>query len=133
LDFVLKELENAKMINSRSYAMISTNDASKSIIKSGNKLPVHTGGASGNFAYIDVGVNIDCWSASASQNRLSLHISAESKHCLTDQSSTAPLIRQNRWDSIVIVPLGKPTVIFASDDPSSKHQMQLELTAVPIN
>jgi hypothetical protein len=32
----------------------------------------------------------------------------------------------------VIVPVKKPTVIFVSDDMSSKRQMQLELTATPI-
>jgi hypothetical protein len=32
----------------------------------------------------------------------------------------------------VIVPVGKPTVIFSSDDVASKGQMQLELTASPI-
>jgi hypothetical protein len=44
----------------------------------------------------------------------------------------APVIRQVKWNAPVIVPLGKPTVIFSSDDPSSKRQMQLELTARPI-
>jgi hypothetical protein len=44
-----------------------------------------------------------------------------------------PTIRQNRWVSTVAVPLKKPTVIFSSDDLTSKRQMQLELTATPIN
>ena len=30
------------------------------------------------------------------------------------------------------LPLGKPTVIFSSDDVASKGQMQLELTATPV-
>jgi hypothetical protein len=134
LDFVLKELENAKVINSRSYATtVATNDPSKSIIRAGNKVPVQTGGASGNLTYIDVGVNIDCWSARASQDRLALYVSAESSSAPTNQPSTAPMIRQNKWDSVVVVPFRKPTVVFTSDDPGSKHQIQLELTAVPIN
>ena len=45
---------------------------------------------------------------------------------------SAPMIRQNRWTSNVVVPLKKPTVIFSSDDLTTKHQMQLELTATPI-
>jgi hypothetical protein len=44
----------------------------------------------------------------------------------------APVIRQNRWSSNVVVPLKKPTLIFASDDATSKRQMQLELTAAPV-
>jgi hypothetical protein len=39
------------------------------------------------------------------------------------------LIRQTKWSSNVIVPIGKPTVIFSSDDATTKGQMQLELTA----
>jgi hypothetical protein len=42
------------------------------------------------------------------------------------------LLRQNRWRSDVLVPLRKPTVIFSSDDPTSTHKMQVELTATPI-
>jgi hypothetical protein len=30
------------------------------------------------------------------------------------------------------VPIRKPTVIFSSDDTTTKHQMQVELTATPI-
>jgi len=41
-------------------------------------------------------------------------------------------VRQNKWGSIVLVALRKPTVIFSSDDLTSKHQVQLELTATPI-
>ncbi len=43
-----------------------------------------------------------------------------------------PTIRQNRWTSVTIVPLKKPTLLFSSDDPMSKRQMQLELTVTPI-
>jgi hypothetical protein len=45
---------------------------------------------------------------------------------------TLPSIRSNSWSSVVIVPLKTPTLIFSSDDPASKRQMQLELTATPI-
>jgi len=44
-----------------------------------------------------------------------------------------PTIRQNRWSSSVVVPLSKPTVIFSSDDLTSKRQFQLELTATLIH
>ncbi len=50
----------------------------------------------------------------------------------TASAPTQPTVRQNKWDSTVIVPLKKPTVLFSSDDLTSKRQMQLELTATPI-
>jgi hypothetical protein len=43
-----------------------------------------------------------------------------------------PVVRQNKWNSGVIVPLKKPTVVFSSDDLTTKRQMQVELTATPI-
>jgi hypothetical protein len=43
-----------------------------------------------------------------------------------------PVVRQNQWQAGVIVPLKKPTVVFSSDDLTTKRQMQVELTATPI-
>jgi hypothetical protein len=59
-------------------------------------------------------------------------VAAEVSSAAETPDAPAPVIRQVKWNSPVIVPLGKPTVIFSSDDPSSKRQMQLELTARPI-
>jgi hypothetical protein len=50
----------------------------------------------------------------------------------SEAPNTPPIIRQNRWGSHVLVPLKKPTVIFSSDDLTTKRQMQLEVTATPI-
>jgi hypothetical protein len=43
-----------------------------------------------------------------------------------------PVTRQNQWRSAVVIPVKKPTVVFSSDDVSSKRQLQLELTATPV-
>ncbi|HSB15461.1 MAG TPA: hypothetical protein VLE22_13460, partial [Bryobacteraceae bacterium] len=65
---------------------------------------------------------------------LSLFVSADINSVPSDAAApmVAPTIRQNRWSSLTIVPLKKPTLIFSSDDPTTKRQMQLELTATPI-
>jgi hypothetical protein len=75
-------------------------------------------------------VNIDCRAAKEIQGDLALNVSAEISTATTAQKQ--PLIRQTKWSSNVILPLGKPTVIFSSDDVASKGQMQLELTATPV-
>jgi hypothetical protein len=88
-----------------------------------------------------VGVNIDCRSIKEAQRDLSLYVAAEisSLPSEPDQQPTtaattrmAPAVRQNRWSSWVIVPLKRPTLIFSSDDPTSKRQMQVDLTVAPI-
>jgi len=43
----------------------------------------------------------------------------------------AALLISAEWSSNVIVPIGKPTVIFSSDDVTTKGQMQLELSSSP--
>jgi hypothetical protein len=40
-----------------------------------------------------------------------------------------PVIRQNKWDSTVLIPIGKPTVVFSSDDLDDRGKLQVELTA----
>jgi hypothetical protein len=134
LDFVVKELESGKVINARSYSMtVSTAGTGASIIRSGNKVPISTGGAGpGSLTYLDIGVNIDCRAAKEIQDQLALSVSAEVSGVATEQPSNQPLIRQTKWESNVIVSIRKPTTIFSSDDPSSKRQTQLELTAIPI-
>jgi hypothetical protein len=132
LDFVVKELESGKVINARAYSMtISTGDTGGFSIRTGNKVPVSTG--SGNSTYVEVGVNIDCRAAKEIQDQLALNVAAEISSAATDPpSSSLPLIRQTKWSSNVIVPIRKPTTIFSSDDPTTKRQTQLELTAIPI-
>lgn len=134
LDFVVKEVDEGKIINSRSYSMMIAAGLQPGFnsIRTGNKVPFSHGNSPD---YIDVGVNIDCRGARELQDQLSLTVSAEVSNLAPGQtpgSGPLPLLRQNKWNSEVIVALRKPTTIFSSDDPSSKHKMQLELTATPI-
>jgi hypothetical protein len=135
LDFAVKEMESGKVINARAYSMtISTGDTGGSSIRAGNKVPASTGGSGpGSSTYLDVGVNIDCRAAKEIQDQLALNVATEISSLAADPSSSAlPLVRQTKWSSNVIVPLRKPTTIFSSDDPTTKRQTQLELTAIPI-
>jgi hypothetical protein len=133
LDFVVKELDGGKVISARHYSTTTAAGDYNCTIRSGNKVPVQTGGSGsdgGQFTYIDVGVNIDCRSAKEVQGDLALSVTAEISTTVTTVKQ--PLIRQTKWSSNVIVPIGKPTVIFSSDDVTGKGQMQLELTATSI-
>jgi hypothetical protein len=81
-------------------------------------------------------VNIDSREAREVENQLALTIGVEVTNMAPSQTagsgSLPPLLRENKWQSDLIVPLRKPTVIFSSDDPTSTHKMQVELTATPI-
>jgi len=49
-----------------------------------------------------------------------------------DQSVHQPVVRQNKWQAAVLIPVGKPTVVFTSDALDSKGTMQLVVTATSL-
>jgi hypothetical protein len=137
LEFVVKEVEGGKVVNSRAYFMTvpveapGQNNVAGSI-RTGSRVPVPTSSGGGGFNYIDVGVNIDCRSVRELQWDVSMYISADISSHSVEPNLPAPLIRQNKWSSTVLVPIKKPTTVYASDDSTSKRQVQLELTATPL-
>jgi hypothetical protein len=136
LDFTVKELESGKILNSRSYSLsiISSPEmggAANGAVRAGEKIPVVFGSQAAN--QIDVGVNIDCRSAKEVGDRLGMNISAEISSIAPSLEKTLPVVRQTRMNSFILIPLRKSTLIFSSDEPASKGQLQIELMATPLN
>ena len=134
LDFVVKEVEGAKVLNSRAYATTASTDKSGGgcSIRTGNRVPTPTTADNKQFTYIDVGVNIDCGALQEVDSELAVRLTAEVSSTLQEPPATQPVIRQNRWSSTVIVPIKKPTIVFSSDDATTRRQMQVEMTATPL-
>jgi len=44
-----------------------------------------------------------------------------------------PVIRQDKWEARVLVPMEKPTVVFSADDLRDKGKMQVEVTATRLD
>jgi hypothetical protein len=154
LAFVVKELEAGKVINSRSYDLsigtlenTTNNSYNNRSIRTGTKVPISDD--KGNVSYVDVGIKFDCKNLVVLGDRLALDVSAEISSIQNDTAdnhppiqiaghtqnfvtSLTPVIQQNTWNSQVMVVLGKPTVLFSSDEVTSKRTMQLELTATEI-
>ena len=131
LDFVVKEVEGAKTHNARTYSTVAVSKEGRpTSIRSGGKVPYSDGKEN---TLLFVGVQIDCHELREAPNGLSLWVDADISS-VPEPATNAdrPFVRQNKWGSIVVVPLKKPTVIFSSDDVTSKRQMQLELTATAI-
>lgn len=143
LDFVVQEIgSDGKPSNSRSYsATVSTRPRDgASVIKTGSRIPIIVGGpaTSGgekhfdvNYQYIDVGVNLSAGDVHEVGHQLAISLKAEisSLGSSSANSTSDPVIRQNSWFGAVVVPVGKPTVVFASDALESKGGMQLSVTA----
>ena len=127
LDFTVKELEAGKVVASHSYSTSMTPNKRAGSIRSGEKVPMQGGG------YQDVGTNIDCMDLKEEGDHLSLRVLAEASSAVRTENGSLPLLRQTKWDAFVLVPIKKPTIIFSSDNPTSNGQMQMQLTATPIN
>lgn len=141
LDFAVREVgEDGKVVNSRAYSVIAESDSQhpdsvqSSSIRTGSRIQVPVSSqAPMQYQYQDVGVNLDCRRVHSVQGQLSLHISAEVSSLAEPSTSNGPpVIRQNKWESDAILPLGKPTMLFSSDNVATKGKLQLELTASPI-
>ena len=87
VQIVLTEFENDKKVKSLPYVLyINASDApewksgaSSSWVKLrvGSRVPIYTGGTTGNMTYLDVGTNIDARSAFTGEGRLSLYLKIE--------------------------------------------------------
>lgn len=146
LEFVVKEFESDKVINSRAYtATVAANirDNSAASIRAGSRIPYSTsrGEAPGTmvstqFNFYDIGVNIDSREArELPSGQLTLNVSVDISSLIIAKEQTGslpPAVRNTKWSSLVVIPVKRPTTIFSSDDPSGNRKMQLELTATPI-
>jgi hypothetical protein len=128
LNFVLKELDEGKVVNSRAYStVISTNArAGGCNVRSGDKV------RRPQNSEIDVGVSFDCGPFEEVGNSLVIRLTAELSTLAATTENGSDIIRQNKWSSSVIVPIGKPSVVYSSEDLMSKHKMEIELTVTPI-
>jgi hypothetical protein len=139
LDFVVREMEGGKVLNTRAYSMTASEGKLKdhSEIRTGSKVPYSTKADGSQYTFLDVGVSFDCDHIVEMRDTMSLLLVADISSVVQEPASPSapirpPVVRQNRWSSVVIVPLKKPTVVFSSDDLTTKRQMQVELTATPI-
>lgn len=134
--------EDGKAASSHSYSTIvvaNTGHASQSEIRSDDKVPIAVNSSSGNveYQYQIVGTDIDTYGEKLSGDRLTVNLTVNLSEIgksvvVAEKSITAPVVRQLKWQSDVIVTLGKPTIIFTSDNPSDTGKTELELTATEI-
>jgi hypothetical protein len=138
--FLVEEMgANEKATNSRTYTTtISTDRGFKGSIRTGSRIPIPTGitGPSGptQFQYVDTGINFDMTNVVEIDRQLSLNLTAEisSVADAKEPNLHEPVIRQNRWQAAVLIPIGKASVIFASDALDSATKLRVSMTATPL-
>ena len=129
LNFVLRESSEGKVLSERSYSLGVANAGAFErdwwSLRAGTKVPAGSN-------YVDVGVNIDVRTQEVG-DALQLRLKADISSLPTDAASTnssLPPLRQMRVEEAVLVPVGKPSVIFVGEDPNSKHRFELQVTPV---
>ncbi|HVW78917.1 MAG TPA: hypothetical protein VHB45_14985 [Alloacidobacterium sp.] len=149
LAYVVQEVsDSGKVINTRSYMTNIRIGEDGVQIRAGNRVPIdteqHAGAVSSSlvnlqFQYRDVGINIDSAHAEEIEEKLALKVTAEENDFAgpsstwPNQITTVPVIRQNKWSGDFILPIGKPTVIFSSDDLSTRGKIQIVLTPTRVD
>lgn len=134
VEFVVRELENGKRINSRSYTMLAKEDR-PTRIRVGNRVPYSTGPA-GQFQYSDVGMNIDFTLRELENSLLPMSTKLESSDVVapeqTGGGTTNPAFRHVSFEVDSEVLPGKPTVISTLDDVSTNRRYEVEVTATRV-
>ena len=143
LDFAVEDIgENGKPTNSRAYSTILGTDSRELMsIRTGSRMPIATGlypanaaSTGTNFQYVDLGVNFDVRDVREIGRQLSVNLTADLSGLAGPNDSTThqPIIRHNRWQGFVLIPTGKPTVVFSSDSLDSKGSTRILVTATPL-
>ena len=145
LDFAVEEIgADGKPVNSRAYSTVLGTDSHELMsIRTGSRFPIATGAfaATGNtpvqstqFQYVDLGVNFDVRDVREIGRQLSLNLTADLTGLAgpSDSATHQPVIRHNRWQGNVLIPIGKPTVVFSSDSLDSKGGTRILVTSTPL-
>ena len=143
LSLVVEDLDGAgKVVNARTFVTTAgTATGYTQEIRTGSRIPIPLGGSGPvetQWQYIDVGVNFDVRDVKESGERLGFRLGADISSLASQpagQETAAakrPVVRQNKWDSTVLIPIGTATVVYSADDLDSKGKMQVEVTAVRV-
>jgi hypothetical protein len=139
LDFVLRELADTKLINSRNYSMwLRTSSRLESgSLRIGNDTPVQnipTQDKPAGLSYKNIGIQLECVLDETDIGPVA-SISASIGEILPPEASepkALPVFRNITFRSAALLSPGKPTMVSSIDDPNSKRRFQLEVTAIKL-
>jgi hypothetical protein len=133
LEYKISEWGEDKKINARTYMLlIEPHQVGK--LRIGPRIPIQT--SDKEKTYLDAGKNIDCQVRVETEHTVSLHLTVEfsdvslDEHGAPEAAHGDPVLQQLKIDTSVTLELGTPTVVSSFQDPVSKHNFQVEATAV---
>jgi hypothetical protein len=132
VDFAINELEDGKRVNARQYSMNLRGD-DRNQLSIGTQVPVEK--EEGKFEYMEIGTEINCRLLETSEG-LAVEVRAAISNITSSPDRTphaAPVVRRFKIAGSGLLQPGKPLVLGSVDDPNSKRQFQLEVTATRVH
>ena len=132
LDLFINELDDGKKINTRHYSISLTDDSGTKELKIGTRVPVES--EQGKFQYIDLGTYISAKMYMNPSLTLDVRVEVSSLGGASADQATRgqPLVRQMVLSGRTLVVPDRPMVIGSVDDPNSRREFQLDVTATKI-
>jgi hypothetical protein len=137
MDFVVRELENSKRINSRSYSLSGTTKEGAGLRVTSRVPTAYLGGEGKSILeYRDVGINIDCVPEEMDNSVLLMTRFASSSVVPREPGPNppydGPVIREVKFNGKTPVILGKPMVIATLDDAATNRRFEIEVTVTKV-
>lgn len=138
VEYVVREIEKGKSVNTRSYVLMARSDlkgkAERAGFRVGSRVPIPTnagGQPATQFQYHDVGMSIDCrlWDTDKGlivDTNLEMNSLASSE--MSSMPSTPVIRRLHLEDDTLVVP-GKPGLVGSIDDVTADRRYEVEVTA----
>ncbi|HTW47775.1 MAG TPA: hypothetical protein VMD92_07495 [Acidobacteriaceae bacterium] len=138
LNLVVQEMNEAgKVTNERTFvAVVETSGGFTQSIRSDDRVPA---GTVTDVQYMRVGVDFDIRDVKDVGSELGFRLSADVNGFAAPDAGTSmvsspthPIIRENRWEAGILIPIGKPTVAFSADSEEGQGKMQVVVTATRV-
>jgi hypothetical protein len=145
LNLVVQETNEAgKVTNERTFVTVveTTKDFPQSI-RSDDRVPILTTSDPSQYQRVDLGIDFDIRDVKEPGDALSFRLGMSANTVANAESSDSAaasvptyvrtVLRQNKWDTGVLIPIGKPTVAFSADRLEGKGKMQVVVTATRVD
>jgi hypothetical protein len=134
LQFSLRETENGKTADTRTYTMLVLPNSSNKL-NAGTKVPIASGPPTGSqYTYVDVGVSVRA-KVEERGSLLMLDSDLEISNLGAERENSgkpAPRIQQLRATVDTAIPLGQATPIATLDDPAGTRHYEIQVTATKV-
>jgi hypothetical protein len=143
LVFRVIDRDGKRIVSSRSYKTsiaVGKDMTRAASIESTDSVPFK-GAAEPNVISADnlhsVGFTLHGYNSKLVGDKLSLYMegnitSLPQEEEIGAAASRSAILRKNNWQAWVVVSMSVPTIVYSSDDPTSTHVFEVELTATPM-